>query len=276
MDTMRPARRFWTGIARAFAGALVFALPLFMTMEMWWLGFTMDRFRLALLVVAMLPLLTGLSYYIGFEQTHGWLDAGRDGLIAYGIGYLASFAVLVLLGVIERGMSADEVVGKVALSAVPASIGAVLARSELGGETEKRDEKQRQERTGYFGELFIVAVGALFLAFNVAPTEEMILISYMIGPWLAIAIALISVAVIHGFVYALDFAGGSQRHEEMPRWRAFLLMPVTSYAVCLIISLYILWSFGRTDGNDAGQVLQATVVLGFPAAIGGAAARLIL
>ena len=34
------------GLARAFGGAILFCLPLLMTMEMWALGFEMDRFRL--------------------------------------------------------------------------------------------------------------------------------------------------------------------------------------------------------------------------------------
>ncbi|CAN7555305.1 DUF2391 family protein [Phenylobacterium sp. LjRoot225] len=35
------------GLARAVAGALIFSFPLLMTMEMWQLGFYMDRLRLA-------------------------------------------------------------------------------------------------------------------------------------------------------------------------------------------------------------------------------------
>ena len=43
-------REHFIGVARAFGGALFFGLPLLMPMEMWWLGFVMDRFRLALFV----------------------------------------------------------------------------------------------------------------------------------------------------------------------------------------------------------------------------------
>ena len=45
--TQQPTEeRFRVGLARAFAGAIIFALPLLMTMEMWWLGFYMVRHRL--------------------------------------------------------------------------------------------------------------------------------------------------------------------------------------------------------------------------------------
>ena len=36
---------------------------------------------------------------------------------------------------------------------------------------------------GYGGQLFLMAAGALFLSFNVAPTEEMVLIAYMMSTW---------------------------------------------------------------------------------------------
>ena len=37
-------------------------------------------------------------------------------------------AMLLLLGIIKPGMSADELIGKITLHAVPCSIGAILAR----------------------------------------------------------------------------------------------------------------------------------------------------
>lgn len=42
---------------------------MFMTMEMWELGFYMDRSRLFLLLIVNIPLLVILSDRIGFERT---------------------------------------------------------------------------------------------------------------------------------------------------------------------------------------------------------------
>ena len=39
-------------LGRAFGGALLFSLPLLMTMEMWWFGFTLHPARLALFLLA--------------------------------------------------------------------------------------------------------------------------------------------------------------------------------------------------------------------------------
>lgn len=65
-------RRVLKDAGRALGGALVFSLPMLMTMEMWemwWLGFYMDPLRLLLLLVLSVPLLAVLSRYVGFEAT---------------------------------------------------------------------------------------------------------------------------------------------------------------------------------------------------------------
>jgi uncharacterized membrane protein len=51
---------------------------------------------------------------------------------------------------------------------------------------------------------------------------------------------------------------------------------IVGYALCLLISAYILWTFGRTAGLSLEATVMAAIVLAFPAAIGAAAARLIL
>jgi hypothetical protein len=70
--TYASATEFAVDAARAFAGALIFALPMLMTMEMWWLGFYIDPLRLALLLVLMFPLLVRLSQYSGIRRP--WLN----------------------------------------------------------------------------------------------------------------------------------------------------------------------------------------------------------
>ena len=124
--------RFVTGLGRGVAGALFLALPMLMTMEMWYLGFYMARERLLLLLLLNIPLLILLAHRIGFEETFTWREAARDAVIAYGIGIVTSLVVLTALGLLRGGMPADEILGKVALQSVPASIGAMLGRSQLG------------------------------------------------------------------------------------------------------------------------------------------------
>ena len=70
--------RFVTGLGRGIAGALFLALPMLMTMEMWYLGFYMARERLLLLLLINIPLLILLAHRIGFEETFTWREAVRD------------------------------------------------------------------------------------------------------------------------------------------------------------------------------------------------------
>ena len=267
-------RDFLIGLARAFAGALIFSLPILMTMEMWWLGFSMESWKLALLLVLTIPLLIGLSHYMGFEETFGWKDDALDAFAALAVGFFAGAISLALFSVIQFDMSAEEIIGKVSIQAVPGSIGAMFAQAELGGSNRNQEDKKRH--TGYFGEIFIMAAGALFLAFNVAPTEEIMLIALQMSGWHSIALVLVSILVMHAFVYSLEFHGTAAIPEETPRWSVFLRYTVVGYAVVLLMSAYMLWTFGRIDGLAAGQVMAFLVVLGFPAAVGAAAARLIL
>jgi putative integral membrane protein (TIGR02587 family) len=272
---------FVRGIARGFAGALLFSIPMLMTMEMWFLGFYMSRERLLLLLVLNMPLLLVLSHRIGFEHTATWAQSARDAVVAYGMGILASAAFLILLGVITIDMPFDQWIGMVAVQAVPASIGAMLGRSQLSmsdddDDDETEDAREEKNGTGYAIELFMMAVGALFLSLNLAPTEEMILLAYKMTPWHALALMVISILLMHGFVYALAFRGGHTAQMDGSRWHAFIRFTLPGYLVALAVSLYALWTFERLDGMASVEALLVVIVLAFPAAIGAAAARLIL
>lgn len=269
-------RKFAVGLARAFGGAILFALPLLMTMEMWWLGFYLDRANLGVFMAGMVPVLVALDHYSGFEDTTSWREDVLDGVIAYGVGLVASFTILVLFHVIDFGQPLREVVGKVAIQSVPASFGAVIANSQLAGDDDDGRSERRQKADGYPAEVFLMCAGALFLAFNVAPTEEMVLIAYMMTPWHGIALVAASLLVMHGFVFALEFRGTHERPRGTSPWSLFFRFTVVGYAVALTVSAYVLWTFGRLEDGAAYTYLMKTLVLAFPASLGAAAARLIL
>ncbi len=267
-------QRFAVDLARAFGGAIIFSLPMLMTMENWWLGFTMQRERLALLLILMLPTLVGLSYFVGFEETHYILDDILDAFVAYAVGFVASAIVLLLFAVIGPGMPALEVIGKVALQAAGASLGAMLAQDLLGGGDDEANRNQRA--AGYYGELFLMGIGALFLSMSIAPTEEVVLIAHQMDEWHALALAVSTLLMMHAFVYAVEFRGQEAIPPDTSQISIFLRFTIVGYAIALLISLYVLWTFGRLDGMAAQEVVEAVVVLGFPAALGAAASRLIL
>lgn len=268
-------REFWVGSARAFGGAMVFTLPVLMTMEMWWLGFYMQRYRLLLLMLLMFPILVFLSRTLGFKETLTWGDDSADALVAYGIGLAASFAVLLLFGIVTFAMPLHAIVGKVSVQAVPASFGAMLARSQLGGGKGNEEEGDGRD-LGYAGEVLFMVVGGIFLAFNLAPTQEIILIAFKMTPEMAMLLALASLVIMHGFVYALNFKGQVSAPEGVPLWNLFLRFTVVGYAISLLVSAYMLWTFGRYEGTSMAAFVEEAIVLGFPVSIGAAGARLML
>lgn len=94
-------RQFLIGLARGTAGALLFALPMLMTMEMWFLGLYVNSWRLLLLCILNLPLLLLLARRIGFENINSWSQALRDAITAYGLGIAVSAGVLLLFGILN-------------------------------------------------------------------------------------------------------------------------------------------------------------------------------
>jgi putative integral membrane protein (TIGR02587 family) len=269
----RPNRAYAVGLARAFAGAIIFSLPLLMTMEMWWFGFSLDRGRLLVFALANFVVLIGLSRVAGFEETHSRLEDVLDAFAAYAVAVFASAGILLLLGVIDAGMPAGEIAGKIAVQAVPASFGAMIADKTLGAEEDVEDKDRW--RTTYPGQLFLMLAGALFLSFNVAPTEEMVLIAYQMTPWHAFALVLLSILLLDVLVYSVGFSGQQDRGE-----RGFIAIlmhySLAGYAIAVAVSLFVLWTFGRTDGVDLPHIAMMTAVLGFPGAIGAAIARLVV
>jgi putative integral membrane protein (TIGR02587 family) len=268
-------RKFLTALARAFGGAVLFSLPLLMTMEMWWLGFYLERGRLLVFMLVMIPVLVALDYFSGFEETASWREDLMDGMTAYGVGLTASLVILLLFGIVSLEQPLREVVGKVSIQSVPASLGAVLANSQLAGGDDGHARRRRDE-AGYGAGLVIMAAGALFLAFNVAPTEEMVLISYVMTPWHGLALLAASLLMMHAFVYASSFRGAPRVARGTPGWSLFLRGTVPGYVVALAVSAYVLWTFGRLQDGAPSSYVMMTLVLGFPSALGAAAARLIL
>nr|WP_314084951.1 TIGR02587 family membrane protein [uncultured Shinella sp.] len=271
-DEKNEFNSFVTGLGRGVAGALFLALPMLMTMEMWHLGFTIARERLLLLLLVNIPLLILLAHRIGFEETFTWREAIRDAIIAYGIGIVTSVIVLAVLGLLHSDMPVSEAIAKIALQSVPASIGAMLGRSQLGHDDTEEEDKE----TPYHGELLMMAAGALFLSLNIAPTDEMIVLAYKMSIWHAIVVTVLSIALMHGFVYALSFIGGHELEPETPWWHAFVRFTLPGYVIALAISIFTLWIFERLGDSSAVEIMLSVIVLGFPASLGAAAARLIL
>ena len=99
--------------------------------------------RLALVLALTVPVLIGLSCQAGFEKTFSRAEDTRDALVAFAIGFAISALVLAVFGVIGPDTRAPEMAGMLSLQAIPASIGALLARSQLGGQAAEHPGHRR-------------------------------------------------------------------------------------------------------------------------------------
>jgi len=270
-----PDKILLTGIARAGGGALVFAIPMLMTLEMWSLGHSAEPLRLAILLSLTPLLLVGLAHYIGFRESSRFRDHLADALVAVGVAALIAATLLAIFGLLEAGMATREIVGRIGLQIVPGSLGAMLSRSQLGSQTEGA-ERRRKTHPTYLGELFLMFVGALFLSLSVAPTDEVLHIAHMMAAWQQIILLVLSLAVMHGFVYFVEFRGRIHVEPGATLFGLFFRFTVVGYAIVLAVSLFLLWVFGRFDGLSPEELIGAVIVLSFPGAIGAAAARLVL
>ncbi len=279
MTSARPVtsnRDYAIGLARAFGGAVIFGLPLLMTMEMWSLGLSIHPLRMSLFVVLNFVVLVVLSRFGGFEPTSTVAEDVLDALGAYAVGILASALVLSLFGLLSLKMPLAEFAGMIVVQAIPTSFGAMLARKQLGSGEGDKTQEQHARSEGYAGQLFLMLAGALFLAFNVAPTEEVILIGFKMTPWHSLALIAVSLLFLHVLVFALGFPGQEHAPAGYSPFRLFLAYTIPGYGIAVLASLYILWTFGRVDGAALETVVGSMIVLGFPASIGAAIARLVV
>lgn len=277
---------FLVVLARAFGGAIIFSIPVLMTMEMWQLGFYISGWRLAIFTVLILPLLAGMSYFAGFEDAATVKDDILDTFVAYAVGFVASAVILLAFGVISFQMPLEEIVGKISLQAITASLGAVFTESSLnrGSGSNQDSAEERKRSSAYGGQLFLMVAGAVYLSMSVAPTEEMILISFKMSNWHTVALVILTLLITYGFSRACESVEDNDKSRKSDKthtqslsfWSVFLRRTVVSYSIALLISAAVMWIFGQIDGMNAETALKSVIVLAFPAALGAAAARLIL
>ena len=258
-------------IVRGFAGAVLFSFPMLMTMEMWSLGVALEPRRLVLFVAVHLVLLAGMASYGRDDDALMTRRDVVDALAAYGVGVLAAATVLLLFGVIEPGMSTSAINRTIAIQAAPAGFGAMVAHLELDESAAKIGSAHPQTLAN---SAFLMAVGALYLCSSLASTEEMMLIAHKMTTWQVTGLAAFSLVMMQLFdEYSIEEERGSAGSRST--WSLSIAMTCIGYAIALSISLYILWTFGRTDGLAVTPLIKEMTVLGFPAALGAGAARLL-
>jgi putative integral membrane protein (TIGR02587 family) len=285
----KPVRQSLSDYSRGIVGGLLFSLPLLYTMEVWWAGFLAGPPRLLALLGATFVLLLGYNHFAGLRRDVSFQATVGEAVEEMGLGLLLAALVLWLTGRIEASMGLREVLGKVVVETAVVAIGVSVGKAQLGSGGGRRggdqgapgagsdgDQGSEDGAPGFFGQLVIAACGALLIAGNVAPTEEIVLVAAETGAGKLLALLLLSLLVTAAVLYHADFRG-AERSVRRPAGPADVAAGTAMmYGVALAVSAGLLWFFGRFDGAAAPLVVAQTVVLGFPAALGASAGRLLL
>jgi putative integral membrane protein (TIGR02587 family) len=274
----RPISRSLQEYARGVAGGLLFSLPLLYTMEVWWAGFLARPPHLLAYFLAGFLLLFAYNRYGGLREDASWLEVGFEAIEEMGLGLLIAALVLWMIGQIDADTPFSELLGKVVVEGVIMAIGISVGAAQLGGRGKGGGEDQgikgERETLGLPGQLALATCGAVLLASNVAPTEEIVQIAVETSRWRLVGLALLSLAMSASILFYSDFRGSHRMGERAPA--LVLARTVTQYAVALAVSAFILWFFGRFSGVSAAIGAAQIVVLGVAASLGASVGRLLL
>ena len=265
-------------ILRACAGALLGALPLLFTMEMWWYGRAVSEPTL-LGMMAVAGGVVVLSILFGGFRRGRVSHLGIDTLIVFGIGITISALTLLVVGQIHPGRTPLSAAARIiALEAIPCAIGAALAMTQFrprDGDTKNVDrhiDRLSQDRQKVLATL----VGGVFFAFNVAPTDELRMMAMEAEPIHFPLIVLFSLLVSYIIVFEADFA-------ERPKGYATGAMsyPLGETMVSYVLSLGVSYAFRAGFGHLTTETpfytqITTTVVLGYVTTIGGSAGRVLV
>jgi putative integral membrane protein (TIGR02587 family) len=126
-------------------------------------------------------------------------------------------------------------------------------------------------------DLASTALGAIFVSFSIAPTDEIPMLAAASSPAWLLALIFASVAISYGIVFEAGFVNQQRRLKQQGIFQKPMTETVVAYLISLAVAAGMLWFFDRLGPGDAWSVwLSDVLLLGLPAAIGGAAGRLAL
>jgi putative integral membrane protein (TIGR02587 family) len=271
------------GMLRAVSGGFIFATPLLYTMEMWWIGTTAELWKLLLFlgVAALIIFALARSRSGGFKEETSRFASLEQAVDGVAIGLVGAVIVLTVLNRIELGDPLGSVLGKVIVQAVPLCIGAAVANAIFGPHGERSREGEdvdgdaQSPREAFVADFGATIIGAIFLAFSIAPTDEVPTLAAEMDWSHTVALIALSLLLTYCIVFASGF--GSGQHEQKGPFQSPVTETVLAYLLSLLVALVSLSLFDRIEwGDPLGEIVTMVLVLGLPAAVGGAAGRLVV
>jgi putative integral membrane protein (TIGR02587 family) len=269
----------FTDLVRGVSGGFLFGIPLLYTMEVWWIGSYVSPLRMLLALVFTFLIVFLLNQTSGFRNDTRirTSDALKDAVEILAIGLVCSGFTLILLQEITFDVPLSEALGKLIYESVPFTFGVALANQFLGKDESRSGTNQTSSRKGNatLSDISATLIGALIIAFNIAPTDEIpMLASATTGGWL-LAMMGASLVISYCIVFAAGFTRQSQRYQHEGIFQKPLGETIAAYLVSLFAAMLMLVFFQKLSFSDPWQLwLRYTILLGLPAAVGGAAGRL--
>ena len=261
---------------RGMMGALlVVGLSFFYTMETWWGGWRLPLPYLLAYGFVGLAVVSVITQNVGFreeEEHHQQRNRFRvvtnfTELVLQ--SFVVAYGVLLVFGIIDLGDSPSQMVRLGLIQVVPLGFGAALS-NQLLSESEGSVSETRFPRN-----IALFTLGAAFVAFPVAVTQEMELMAVHAG-WTRLAVLVVlSLLVVHLVLHELEFRGHSARVEGRPEW-VQLGTTFTAYGVGVLVSVLLLAAFGQFSGTTLEEAVQLTIVLSFMASVGAIAGEVVL
>lgn len=272
------------GVLRGLTGGFLIGIPLLYTMETWQAGQTISPAKSLVFLVCAFGLNLGFVTFAGFHREEpGSLRPVGDALEATALAIVAAAGTLALLHQIEWETPLNVAVGRIAVDTLPISIGVSIANHLLGrddtrtaaGEGERDDSALPSPGRALALDLGAAFGGALFLSISIAPTEEIPVLATQIPVAYLPVVILFSLAVSYGIVFVAGFGGEQRRLKTTGPFQRPITETVLAYLMSLVTAAALLALFGQIDlETDWALVYAQVVILGLPAAVGGAAGRL--
>ena len=269
-------------LVRGAAGGMLFGIPLLFTLEVWGIGSTTTPAAMATVLGLTFVPVTLLVHTAGFRRS---MDMHLTGVLsesaeAIAVGVVVATGMLFVLAEITVRTPLADALGKIVYEAAPFAIGVAVAshlfdRSPDATDGDAPHAEDRGSLRGTVADLGSTFVGAVFVGFNIAPTEEIPRLAAASSPPRLLAVMGISLLVSYGIVYQAGFRDQARRRQQ----RGILQHPITEtaagYVVALIAAAAMLLFFHNLQPGDPWPLaVDHIVLLGLPAAVGGAAGRL--
>ena len=231
--------------------------------------------RLLAWMAATFVLLCGYNMFAGLRHDSSLAEILVDSVEEMGIGLALSAGLLYLFGRLDPAAPFSEHLGLIVLEGMFAAVGVSVGTAQLSSGDEKHSGGPQGRHQTISSELVLAVCGAVLIAANVAPTDEVLLLASALPGFQLLTLMVISITIAALLLFYSDFKG-SARFAGSRGTFAVVHGAAVTYVAALVASAVLLWFFGRFAYHGASMNAAQCVVLGFPATLGAAAGRLLL